>query len=288
MFSISKRDPTHLTMVGKPAKVPGDFPNTVAALEDGNVVCVATSGAKAGVSCAKYGDAGIGPMDDLRVVELNQTTPPIGPTNTISQVLFSENGSQMYTIVKGTGAANDTGFIAAFDVEPSCDGATVSHGGIRSSPNGTAVLFGSTLIPGTSDMLVTDAAFGAAILSVDEKGVATTVAKDVIAGQKATCWSAISAYTKTGFVSDVALPRLLEVSLKDASILHTVDLTSTGVPGFIDLGAAGEFLYALAPGNETTNAHLVVIDAGDRKLKQSFSLSKLGAGVNSQGMAILL
>lgn len=288
MLSISKRDPTRLTMVGKPATIPGEFPNTVAALADGSLVCVGNTGAVAGVSCANFGDSGIGAMDELRPFDIGQTTPPVGPTNTVSQSFFSEDGRTLYTTVKGDPTVNNTGFLSAFAVQPSCSGAKLSTTDVRSSPKGTAVLFGSVPIPGTSNIFATDAAFGAAVLSVDDKAVASTVSKQAIDGQAATCWAAISQFSKTAFVTDVAVPRLIEMSLTDASIISEMDLAATGVPGMIDLKTAGKFIYALAPGNGTADANILVIDSSKGKLKQAFGLAALGAGVNSQGMAVML
>lgn len=112
----------------------------------------------------------------------------------------------------------------------------------------------------------------------------------------ATTPSACSPSTHSVFVSDVAVPRLVEMSAADASIISVVDLSS-GVaaaggrlPGFIDLKASGAFLYALAPGNGATDAAIVMLDVsggqGEAKAIQRFSLRGVG-GKNSQGLAIL-
>lgn len=157
--------------------------------------------------------------------ELDQTTSPVGPTNTVSQTFFSADESLLFTTVKGDPPTNKTGFLSAFAVEQvqAADGATVmTLAGVdtRSTPKGTAVLFGSQVIPGTSNMFVTDAAFGAAILSVDSVTVeATTIAKVGVDGQVATCWVAISQATGTAFVTETGLNRLVGMNIQDASIL---------------------------------------------------------------------
>src|SRR5512142_2473180 len=97
MFAIDAKDPSKLTMVGKPAAIPGEFPNTVAASMKNSLACVATTGAKAGVSCASFSSEGLGTMDGLRPFNLGQTTPPVGPTNTVSQVFFSNDGSTLFS-----------------------------------------------------------------------------------------------------------------------------------------------------------------------------------------------
>ncbi|CAM1502754.1 Fc.00g075300.m01.CDS01 [Cosmosporella sp. VM-42] len=295
MFSISKSDPTALTLIGDPVSIPGEFPNTVAASVKNGLVCVGTTGAKAGVSCASFGRKGVQAMDTLREFKLGQTTPPVGPTNTVSQVFFSEDEGMLFSTVKGDPTKNNTGFMAAFSVASACEQngmvASLAEKEVRSSPNGTAVLFGTLPIPGTSNVFATDASFGGAILAVDEKGQSSLVASQPLDGQKATCWVTISKRTKTAFVTDVAVPRLVEMSLDDASVVNELDLTETGAGGLIDLREGGGFVYALAPGNGTSQAQILVVDVtggkGKAKLSQRFGLGDTGAGARSQGMAVL-
>jgi hypothetical protein len=253
-------------------------------------------------------------MDGLRPFDLGQTTPPVGPLNTVSQTFFSEDGSMLFTTVKGDPPNNKTGFLSTFPVQgvptpgrgrggkgqgrwrwnsrSTLGKMQVSMQGTQSSPAGTAVLFGSAVIPGTSDIFATDASFGAAVLSVSGDGTANVVGKGAIDGQKATCWAAISPATNTGFVSDVAVPRIIEMSLTDASIINNVDLSASGDPGFIDMAAAGSFLYALSPGNGTTQAAITVLDlsggSGTAKMLQRLELGDLGVGTRAQGMAVLV
>jgi hypothetical protein len=289
MFAIDARDPTKLTMVGKPAAIPGEFPVTVAASMKNKLACVGTTGAKAGVSCASFSSRGLASMDGLRPFDLGQTTPPVGPTNTVSQVFFSDDGSTLFSTVKGDPPKNKTGFLASFPVQAGAQkgSSALSQQAIMSSPQGTAVLFGSSTIPGSTNLFVTDASFGAAVLSVDNKGAGTVVGKGVVDGQKATCWAAVSPATNTAFVSDVAANRLVEMSLADASIVGQIDLSANGDPGLIDLRAAGNFVYALSPGNGTTQAVVTVVDALSKKQVQHFQLQALGVGRNAQGLALL-
>ncbi|KAI0836965.1 hypothetical protein F5Y06DRAFT_272716 [Hypoxylon sp. FL0890] len=296
MLSISQRDPTKLALVGKPAPVPAEFPNTVAASAKNKLACVAATGKVAGITCASFSEKGLGAMDTLRSINLGQTTPPVGPTNTVSHAFFSEDESALFTMVKGDPAVNNTGFMSTLAIQQSqgCGGASTAKAAsqdARVSPAGTAVLFGSQVIPGTSNIFATDASFGAVVLSVDEKtGQASVIGKQAISNQKATCWAALSKATNSVFVTDVAVPHVVEMSTKDASIISTTDLSAGGDPGFIDSKAAGDFLYVLSPGNQTSNAAVVVMDlsGGQGKAKeiQRFDLGDQ-AGKNSQGMAVL-
>ena len=298
MMRISGTNATELTMVGKPVAIPGEFPNTVAASMRHKLACVGSTGAVAGISCAPFSMEGLGEMDCLRPYQLNQTTPPVGPTNTVSHSFFSTDGNALVTTVKGDPMKNNTGFMSVFSVQGSDRGmARLSRKEMRSSPNGTAVLFGAAPLPNTEErpfeqrMFVTDASFGAAVLSMDNKGMTSVVASQKIQGQNATCWAALSTFTKTVFVTDVNVNRLVEMSAEDASIVGELDLSANGDRGMIDLRAAGQYVYVLAPGNSTVKPAITVLDVsggkGSMKQKQHFDLSGL-AGPNAMGMAVML
>ncbi|EXJ86611.1 hypothetical protein A1O3_03564 [Capronia epimyces CBS 606.96] len=310
MLSFPAQDPTQLTLVGQPVPVSGQFPNTVAASAKNKLVCVGTTGAENGVSCSTFSPRGLGQMDALRSFGLNQTTPPVGPLNTVSQLFFSEDESRLFATIKGDPAVNNTGFFSVFSVQQAqpqqphagngkgkrkakapC-AASLATQDIRSSPSGTAVLFGSQNIPGTSSsVFVTDASFGAAVLAVDPAtNLASLVGKQAIDGQKATCWSTISPATGSAFVTDVLVDRVVEMSLTDATILSTIDLSSNGDPGMIDLAAAGNFIYALSPGNGTTAPAVTVLDVsggqGSAKQIQHFQLDAMGVDKNAVGLVV--
>lgn len=293
MLSINAADPTCLEMIGQPAAIPGEFPNTVSASAKNNLVCVGTTGAQAGISCASFSKAqGLGEMDALRKFDIGQSTPPVGPTNTVSQTFFSNDESMLFTTVKGDPSVNNTGFLSVFDVMANGrKGGQLSTQETRSSPAGTAVLFGSSTIPGSNDLFVTDASFGGAVLSLDKDAKATVAGMQAIDGQKATCWTTVSNATKSAYVTDVGTNRVVEMSLKDASIIQELDLSANGDPGLVDLKSAGNFVYALAPGNGTTPAAITVLGVsggqGSMNMVQHFQLDGIAANT-AQGMAVLI
>jgi hypothetical protein len=285
MMRISTKDPTYLSLVGEPVTLPGQFPVTVAASSKNRLVCVGTTGAQAGISCASYTSKGLGDMSPSIAFNLNQTTPPSGPLNGVAQTFFSEDETRLITTVKGDPTSKNTGFVSVLPIENfySYPGAHDT----RSSPNGTAVLFGSTIIPGTSTIFVTDASFGAAVLQVNPfTDEISLVSKQTIQGQKATCWAAYSKERGSVFVTDAGLNHLVEMSAVDAQIISTVNLTN-GDPGLIDLKVSGRYVYALSPGNGTTSAAVTVVDSFVGKQIQHFLVNGLGASRSSQGMAIL-
>lgn len=287
MMQISQDDPTNLVLLGEPATIPGDFPNTIAASLKNNLVCVGTTGVRAGISCASFSGTGLSEFDQLRPLNLHQTTPPIGPFDTISQTFFSEDETRLFVTVKGNPTQNTTGFFSVFPImETSGNSRALALRDFQSSPNGTAVLFGSVQIPGTSRIFVTDAAFGGAVLTLDSAGDhVSLLAKQQIDGQQATCWAAFSKEHGTVFVTDVGVNRLIEMSSVNAEVISTVDLTN-GDPGLIDLQAVGEFVYALSPGNGTTEPAITVIDIHRKQQIQHFQVRHLGGSKSSQGLAI--
>jgi hypothetical protein len=286
MFSISTTDSTKLTAVGSPAAIPGDFPNTVAVSAMNNLVCVGTSGKRSGVSCASFSSHGLGKMDALRPFGLGQTTPPVGPFNTVSQVFFSLDETVLFATVKGS-PPDTTGFLSAFPVN---DDASLSTRETRSSPAGTALLFGTKQVHGTSTFFITDPSFGATVLAVDSSNQATVVARVAIPDQALTCWSTISEVTGSAFVTDGGVNRLVEMSVTDASIISITDLSANGNPSMTDVEAAGDFVYALSPGNDSVKASLVVLDVsrGNVRQIQHYDLTSTGAIKNSQGMAFMM
>jgi hypothetical protein len=257
MFTIDSTDPTKLTMVGQPADTLGEFPMSVTLSTTLNQACVANSGAKAGIACFSMCPTnGLKALDtSLRAFNINQTTPPLGPTNTVSQTFFNADSTALLTTVKGNPTVNNTGFLSVFPVVNN----SVSAEDVRSSPAGTAVLFGTALIPNSSDIFITDASFGTATLAISSGNIATVAASTKIADQVATCWAAFSDVTKSAFVTDVAVNHLVEVDTSSGKLIRELNLTN-GNQGMIDLVSAGNFIYALSPGNATTKAAVTVFD----------------------------
>ncbi|MCJ1237611.1 hypothetical protein MMC14_005598 [Varicellaria rhodocarpa] len=293
MFKISAHDPTKLTLVGNPIDTAGDFPVTLAISTKHSLACVANTGAKAGIACASF-DAkkGLSKMDTLRQFALNQSTPPVGPTNTVADTFFNNHETALITTIKGDPTVNNTGFMSIFPMTGAkgAKGAkSLSTAETRSSPPGTAVLFGSVNIPGTNSVLATDASFGALIMDISENNTAATSATAKLADQKATCWATISPATGTGFVTDVGVNHIVEVDLANMTVVKDLTLTN-GNPGMIDLEAAGDFIYALSPGTANVSSAVTVFDVsgGRGSVTQIQNFNPKGVSQNAQGMAVLI
>jgi len=247
---------------------------------------VGNAGAKTGVSCATFDDeTGLSAFDTLRPFALGQTTPPAGPTNDIAQVLFSEDESTVIVMIKGNGTAAKPGGVATFPI----DAATkqVSYQSQEVAPEFARVLFGTATIPGTNNLLASDATFGALLLNLDN--LSTPIAITNITGQMATCWATVSLVTGTGFVDDGAVSHLVEVDLTNGAIVSVTGSQNEG-QGMLDMVAAGDKIYALSPGNGSVPAAVTVFDVsggrGSAKAVQNFVVA--GADKNAQGMAVYM
>lgn len=159
---------------------------------------------------------------------------------------------------------------------------------MRSSPDGTAVLFGTALIPRSSNIFVTDASFGSATLALSSANIASIMSSTKIVDQGATCWAAISDLTQSAFVTDVKVNHLVEIDFDTGALIQETNSTN-GNPGMIDLVSVGRFIYALSPGNMTTKAAVAVFDVsggrGSAKEVQNFVLE--GVADSAQGMTFI-
>ncbi|KAF8849685.1 hypothetical protein BDZ45DRAFT_555149, partial [Acephala macrosclerotiorum] len=297
MFQISSSDPTKLTMVGQPANTLGEFPVSLTISSTLNQACVANSGAVAGIACFSMSSTGLTPLDTtLRSFAINQTTPPSGPLNTVSQVFFNSDSTMLLATVKGDPTKNNTGFLSMFPVT----NGQVSTTETRSSPSGTAVLFGTALLPNADQLFVTDASFGSATLSLPSSNSsasnlnqATVSSSTKIANQKATCWATFSALTGTAFVTDVSVNHLVDIDPATGTIVNNFQSTN-GNSGMIDLEAdkEGKMVFALSPGDGSagTGAKVAVFDVsgGNGSVKEvgNFEVGGGVGGGSAMGMAI--
>ncbi|MCJ1466089.1 hypothetical protein MMC07_004708 [Pseudocyphellaria aurata] len=291
LFTISRADPTVLTLVGKPASTMGEFPVSVALSIKKKLACVANGGAKAGLACFRISaKTGLIPLSEklLTTFNIGQSTPPIGPLNSISHTLFNADASALITTVKGDPSTKNTGFVSVLPIQ-------YTHPvtpDIRSSPNGTAVLFGSAIIPsnpsslhGPTVLFATDAAFGTTTLSLSSSFQFSSFTKTTISGQIATCWSTFSPFTRTAFVTDVVKNRLVEIDPVTGNILQTTTLPNNN-RGMIDLASAGRFIYALSPATPGVQGAVVVVEVGNGAARQVQNFVLNTAGSAAVGMTV--
>lgn len=253
MFSVNKSDPTQLTMIGSPANTMGEFPVAVTFSKKNKVACVVNSGGDANIACLSVSKKGMTPLPNtVRTLGLNQTNPPTGPANTVSDILFNQDQSQLLVSVKGD--PNGTvGFIANFAVARN-GSFTLAADAIKSTPDKGVLPFSMTLVGNSGDtVLNTDAAFGVSVSKFDPKnGTIISSSSVAINNQTATCWSRNSPRTGSFYVTDVGNAKVTELSMNpkgpSLKLLATHSLSSIG--GRIDSAVAstrvGDFLYVLA------------------------------------------
>ncbi|KAK6525847.1 hypothetical protein TWF281_010891 [Arthrobotrys megalospora] len=284
MFNIDPRHPTCLTMVGKPASTMGDFPVAVAYSKKLKTACVLNSGASDGVACYSVSArTGLKPLDkSARKFNIGQSTPPVGPTGTVSDIFFTPDSKSLIVMVKGNPPTNVAGFVAVFPVH----NGKVSLTPVKSNPTGSVALFGSSMISNT-DIIATDAGFGTMKLKLNPQTHAVVAdVKTTIAGQAATCWTAFSAKTGSVYVTDIKMNRIEEVSASSGKVVSVLNFTN-GNMGNIDDAVGGDFLYTLSPSTKKVDIAVVGLACGQGNMKElgTFSIAN-GANQFSQGLAI--
>lgn len=289
LFTISRADPTVLRLVGKPVSTFGEFPVSVALSIKKKLACVANTGAIAGLACYRTSaKTGLTPLSEklLTTFDIGQSTPATGPFNSVSQTLFNADASALITILKGIPKTKNTGFVSVLPIQN--DYPVIPD--VRSSPNGTVVLFGSVIIPSSrssTELFATDAAFGTTTLSLSPSLKFSSFTKTTIPGQIATCWATFSPLTRTAFVTDVATNRLVEIDPSTGTTLQITTLPNKN-PGMIDLVTAGRFLYALSPASPGRQGAVVVVEVGSGAPRMVQNFESKVAGSAAQGMAILV
>ena len=136
-----------------------------------------------------------------RLLGMNQTTPPMGPLGTASQVIFSQDNTVVYAAVKGNPDTNVTGYIAAWNMTDAGLSEQFTRIGL---PQGAVAPFSLTPIPNANAFFAADAGIGADVFDFSQ---GPTVAGPntqsfAIPNQGAVCWSAHSPATGSYYVSD--------------------------------------------------------------------------------------
>lgn len=153
----------------------------------------------------------------LRLLGLDQTTPPRGPAGTASQIVFSEDNTRIIVSVKGS--SSQPGFLAVWDI--SSDG-TISKDFTKIAPaSGGLLPFSMTVIPGKDAILATDAGIGFDVFDFSSAQNGSVVVEssknsaNKIEGQSATCWSAFSQKTGNFYLTDIGTSIVTEVNVDD-------------------------------------------------------------------------
>jgi len=250
VFSINSLRPSGLTMLGHPFSSQGQFPVSVAINHNGTSLCVLNGGEVSGVSCFII-DIELGLVtkpNTLRTLPLNQTTPATGPAGSASQLVFSEDGTQLIASIKG--APPTPGYLAVWEVAK--DGSLSQDHIAMASPAGGLSPFSMTVIPGKNALLVTDPGVGFDIVDMSTGGNSSKSSAVPIPGQSATGWSSYSNKTGNYYLTDINTSIVTEVNV-DQDLKGTVvkqyqqqNLSATIDSKIATIGDK-DFLYVLAP-----------------------------------------
>ena len=147
-------------------------------------------------------EKGLSQLGGLRPLEkLHTKTPPSGPPDSASDILFNPSSSALFVTIKGhPGPPAVPGYIYAFAVN---DG-LISGDPIISSPSALILDYGMSFLGSDTSAVITDATFGASIVNIGSNLTVTETHHTTIPNQSAVCWSAYSRHYGTVYVMDAA------------------------------------------------------------------------------------
>ena len=215
-----------------------------------------------------------------RPVGLTQTTPPTGPSNTVSDILFNPSGTALFATIKGTPPAPGTFYIWPVD-----DG-KVSETPITHQIKDMLVIFGSAFLSSDSELLVTDAAYGASILHVTPSFDLIETAHTVIPGESAICWGLYEPRFHSAYIFDVGKTNITVLDPVSGAVKGDIVLDPS-VLGAYDNAVDRTHLYILGGDASVAVVDLEGSNSGKApKQVQKFDLSKLGSRKGWQGFAV--
>ncbi|KAK8098185.1 uncharacterized protein PG998_013671 [Apiospora kogelbergensis] len=282
-FKINPEYPTELHLFGDPVSTIGDFPVTIAVSAKLGLVAVATAGIQNGLVVYNFDEhEGLCPDGlGVRPFGINQFNPPIFEGDGASDAFFSEDDKLLFVTVKGD-TMNDPGFLSVYPII----GGNVAVKDVRSSPEGTHLLFGAFQIAGTRKLFVSDSQFGTVILKIGDDDEGDTVAKTVIPpGIQGSCWAEYSPVSKSAWVTNPVTNNLVELDVETNAILSQTDITINKTKGMLDFVVPGNFLYALGAATDKEPSSMLVLDISKGKVEQVQNfVYDFGTGYRSQGL----
>lgn len=237
------------------------------------LACVANSGAKNNVQCYEVTDTGLRSSGDPMALPLNQTTPPVGPPSTVSDIVFNPSQSALFVTIKGDGTA--PGYIYAYPV---------AHGKVLptprvSRPAALGLNFGLSFLGSDSRAVIADPGFGGAFLDID-CNMNAVVSKVVnVTGNAANCWSQYSADLHTAYLLDAATTDIAVLDAASMEIKSTI-AGPAATTGKFDAAIGDDYLYTL----DATDS-VSVYSLKDSTAVQTFNLTGFGNRQFFQGMA---
>ncbi|KAN0102801.1 hypothetical protein V8E51_011114 [Hyaloscypha variabilis] len=279
-FTIDSADPSHPKLINT-APTLGEFPSSVSYSSKLKTACVINGGSVAGVTCFSVDHAkGLSPQGGLRPIALGQTTPPVGPPGTASDIVFNPSETALFVSIKG--APPTPGSIYVY---PVINGA-VSTTPVVSKPATLLVDFSLNFLGTDSRAVITDPAYGASLVDISSTYTVTVSKQIVVTGEKAICWATFSSRFNSIALLDAGAPNVTLVDPASGAITGVVSLDPAG-SGVLDSKLDRTFMYILRGAPFVTVLSNLGLTHGKTPTElQSFDLSSLGSRQGFQGMSI--
>ncbi|KAF8635313.1 hypothetical protein AX17_003952 [Amanita inopinata Kibby_2008] len=254
-FRINPTDPSDLKMIGNPVPSGGEYPVSITMNKAGDMACALNGGRINGVSCFKLDlEKGLVPLPGMtRYLNINQTTPPVGPEGSAGQVEFSEDEKYLLVIVKGS--TPSSAYVAVWDVYP--DG---SFSPTFRTISGGFLPWSITNIPGRNAFISADGLVGYDIYDLEllESDPGARATEYVIPKQIAICWSAYSRSTDNYYLAEFGTSSLIEIhvdeNLKGSTVAnHTANANDGSAELAITSVGGKDYAYNIAPNPTAIN-----------------------------------
>ena len=245
------------------------------------LACVVNGGANNGVACfSVHPEHGLFPIGVLRpLTNLHTTTPPIGPPNTVSEIIFNPSSTAVFVTIKGNpGPPAVPGWIYAFDIESN---GRVSSNPVISCPPKLVMDFSISFLGSDTSALITDPTFGASIVSITPSLQVTETQHVTIPSQGASCWSVYSQQYNSVYVIDAGNPNITILAPGDGGIKGVIQYEVDALGGF-DPIISRQWLYLL-----TKDSSIVILnlDSNGTSEVQHYTLASEGPPSQWQGMS---
>jgi hypothetical protein len=259
LFQIDPSDPTHITLQVV-IDTNGDYPVSIAV--NSRYVAVLNGGTRSGFRVFSWNPNGaVSPIPQWdRSIPLNptQVTPPMGPPNTVSQIMFSPDNRSVIVAVKGT--SNDQpGAILIYPI---------SNNGLAQRPTVNIPATGYlpfSLLPIDSDgLLVTDASMGViTFMYHSTTGQSNAGDSQSVPITGAVCWSAYSPTTGNYYVIGAESGNVSEINVDQSNrsrslhptLVNTYPLgmTTSAADAQIATIDGIDYLYINTPGTHSVS-----------------------------------
>jgi hypothetical protein len=234
----------------------------------------------AGVACYSVTHNGLSPLGPLRPLALNQTTPPVGPFNTASDIVFNPSSTALFIVIKGTPTASGT--IYPYPISSG----VVSTIPVVSKPEGLLIDFTISFLNSDDKAVIADPAYGASIVTISNNYDVIVDKTIVVTNQSAICWSTYSSRFNTIFLMDAGLPTITFVDPVSGAVEGVVELEAAGA-GALDAAVDRSWLYVLRGTNVVSVVSLEGLTHEKKpEVIQSLDLSALGTRQGWSGMAV--